>query len=116
MYVPEVRNGLCLGSSLAARVPEKEPMRKGNILLQLSGNRKPTCYRCNPCSEMAGHAVWHGTHRNPTEPCPFESEPASRSAAVIERHKLGTFGTKRPKRHIHLTMRDIMPEHIPEGD
>jgi hypothetical protein len=96
-------------------------MRKGNILLQLSGNRKPTCYRCNPCSEKAGHAVWHATRRGEalglgSSACPFDPEATPRSASVIEKHKLGTFGTKRPKRHIHLTMRDIMPEHIPEGD
>ena len=96
-------------------------VRKGNIYLQLSGNRKPTCYRCNPCSAAAGHAVWHSTRRGEvlglgSTACPFELESVPQSATVIERHKLGTFGTKRPKRHIHLNMRDIMPATIPESD
>jgi hypothetical protein len=92
-------------------------MRKGNIYLQLSGNRKVTTRRCNLCSEAAGHAVWHATHRSlQQDVCPFEFTPVRNAPAIIERHKLGTFGMKRPKRHIHLNMRDIMPATIPEGD
>jgi hypothetical protein len=92
-------------------------MYNGVIPVNMTGHRLPTSYRCNRCSEKAGRAVWHDTHRGLNfKPCPFEESPPAKTPAIIERHKLGTFGTKRPKQHIHLNLADIMPATIPESD
>ena len=91
-------------------------MRKGSIYLAMTGHRKPTTYRCNLCSAAAGHAVWHSTHRGIGEPCPLETPAKRKAPALIAKHKLGTFGTRRPKRRINLNLADVMPANIPGVD
>lgn len=73
----------------------------GTVLVNLSGHRKPTAYRCNACSAAQGHTVWHDTARGLSpEECPLNlvghvvghSAVSSRTGApaLIPREKLGT--------------------------